>query len=210
MSCYMNLHKPHALSCVVYDTPYTEAKITNWATSNPSDPLILYGSYGCGKSLIANLLPRIMSPDSLVEVISADNKKDTAKKLEIFSSGTTFPIIFSAPFLIIDEFDNIQDDIQKSIKGMLEDFCRHGHLIITTNHLSKIDGGIVDRSTKIAIRFPKLDQWLPKFAHICHCEEVPMPEQKIALSILEGASSGREVYRRIEEYVRRYRRSIQS
>jgi DNA polymerase III delta prime subunit len=53
----------------------------------------------------------------------------------------------NSSIVILDEFDNMTDDAQKSLKNTMEEFSENTRFILTCNHLPKVNEAIESRCT---------------------------------------------------------------
>ena len=107
--------------------------------------LILEGGYGTGKSTIAAIIAadRLNDAAHCVEINGADWKDDTINKLKgVYSLAR---LNGEVPILIVNEVDRLKDK-QFTFRSFLDAHKGKLLVIMTTNCLSNVDGGIRDRS----------------------------------------------------------------
>ncbi len=142
--------------------------------------ILLYGTYGTGKTTLARLLPGIL------ETARATNVLETALAGEVtdalntpydyhacasgqnsvglvqgVQSKTSYISLNSSNlhYLILDELDNLTELAQASFKALMN--ATHVVYIMTTNNLNKIDQGIQNRSVLVDMNVPPPKYWRP-------------------------------------------------
>ncbi len=113
--------------------------------------IILEGGSGSGKSTIASVIAneRLGVSPSLYKLNGASCKGDTFDKMRrIFDFGRLCDEI---PIIIINEVDRLESK-QFEFRDFLDDNEQKILVVMTTNHLSKIDSSIVDRSDVFRMR----------------------------------------------------------
>ena len=113
--------------------------------------IILEGGYGCGKSTIAAIIAkeRLGTTASVYEINGDAWADDTLSKLRgIFHLARVCQEI---PIVIINEVDRLKDK-QFKLRDFMDEHNQRLLVIMTTNHLSNIDGSLVDRSDVFRVR----------------------------------------------------------
>jgi replication-associated recombination protein RarA len=121
--------------------------------SNGKSGIILYGSYGTGKTTYArifieeyersfggsakDLFVRHIECESSARVDSLINKMRNSIDLISFNKSDRH-------YIILDEVDNYKVERQEQLKGLLN--AKNAVFIMTTNHLNKVDKGLRSRS----------------------------------------------------------------
>lgn len=203
-------YAPTKLADVVFSDTYAKDQIDRYVNGLTLKPLLLYGPYGTGKSAIAELLPFAMVPtfqnhDRLWLV--GDGRKNFAARISAIENFAPLAAINSAGMrvVVIDEIDNMDASVQRSLKGHLDQFSKVCLFILTTNNLSKVDGGVRSRCKKIHIGKASPAAWAPRMRKILKAENVPVPSNQHLLNIA-AASKGdcRELLVDLEEFVFRF------
>lgn len=163
-------YTPKRPTDIVYDSDDTRNLVMNLITGQQAFPsygcngIVLYGSFGTGKSTLAAMLPDAIEQargghfaDATVEKISAENcGVDLISSLTIQAETLPFG---QYRYFILDEADLLSNPAKRSMKNLMD---KPGTVwVFTTNDLSGIDGGVKDRSHLIAFNAAPANRWLP-------------------------------------------------
>ena len=105
-------YAPKKLSDVVFSSTYAKDQIDRYAKGLTRKPIMLYGTYGTGKSLIAELLPYSITPDSqdfdLMWMIG-DVRRDFATKISTIETFAPMVAFNNAGIrvAVIDDFREV-------------------------------------------------------------------------------------------------------
>ncbi|ARU02785.1 AAA family ATPase [Yoonia vestfoldensis] len=143
---------PQTFSDLVFADEYTRQDLYDYVQyPQMCGNIILEGAYGSGKSTIAAIIAkeRLGSTPSVYELNGDAWTDDTLKTLcGTFNLARTCEEI---PIVIINEVDRLKDK-QYVLRDFLDEHTQRLLVIMTTNHLSNIDGSIVDRSDVFRVR----------------------------------------------------------
>ena len=128
--------------------------------------ILLHGPYGTGKTTTARLIPKLMEQARGGENAHYDLYKcaqgtnGTALILQI-QNATQYVSINNSGLIysVLDEVDNLTVAAQASLKAIMTG--SHGIFILTTNHISEIDKGVVNRCHIIHMMEAPPKDWLP-------------------------------------------------
>ena len=161
--------------------------------------IILHGPYGTGKTTLAELLPELMEKacggsEAQYEIYrcaqsmngtSLINKIQTATQLVSFNASGNH-------YSILDEMDNLTQAAQASLKAIMTGL--HGIFIMTTNDITAVDKGVVNRSHVIHMLVAKPQDWLPLVKRVIQaCGAALPPDQALIPVIAACNGSAREI-----------------
>lgn len=206
MANFEQHYAPACIAEIVYADDKTKATIIDHLLSDPTRPLLLHGLHGNGKTTIARAATRVLQPNIDpfdILWLDADCLHDYHKKSsEIESFASTVPVSSKKKVVIMDEFDNYSMDFQRTLKGLINRYQNNIQFIFTTNHVHKIDEGILSRSLQVEVAVPEPERWVTRFKSICKKEGVLPPSITVIKKLLLLCASGREVMAQIEHYVK--------
>ena len=171
--------------------------------------IILYGTYGTGKSTLAAMLPDAIEmqrggtkADARIEKITASNNgADLFASLALEAETMPFG---TYRYFVLDEADLITASAMRSLKTLMD--LRTTVWVLCTNHLGGIDPAVKDRSHEIAFNAAPANRWLPLARRIFsdfgvpHADETKIEElvalqngsaRKIANTLIELAQTVR-------------------
>jgi len=157
--------------------------------------LVLYGHYGTGKSTVATALT------SGKNVFYKNTRLNTG--IEVVRDEIT-PFILRAGFdlvadvsakkvVYLEEFEKASKDFQESLKALIDDYSHIVRFIFTTNHIGKVDGGVLSRCTSICFdpqndeeeRFLKSGQ-AKAIKRICLAENIDIADADIKSIVISN------------------------
>jgi replication-associated recombination protein RarA len=144
-SLWVEKYRPNELKDVVLPDEY-KLKFEQFIIDGIFPHLLFYGGAGGGKSTIARILvEKTADPD---DVLMFNGSSSTGidfirDVVEEFVKTPTFGS--KVKIVYIDEFDQLSNAAQVSLKNTMETYCDNARFILTTNYYFKVKPEIVSR-----------------------------------------------------------------
>lgn len=167
-------YEPKTLADIVFHSAQARETVENLADSGFGFPssgkngILLYGTYGTGKSALAKILPNIIEQnndgeEALVTYVEVAQGGDNgAAVIERIKAQTKLVVLGNAyHYFVLDEVDNLLTQSMLSLKSAMNTGAKNSIFILTTNNLSKVDGGVINRCKLVEFNAAKSEDWLP-------------------------------------------------
>ena len=163
--------------------------------------IILHGPYGTGKTTLAELIPALM--EKARAGATAHAHYDMYCCAQAMNGATLMNSIRAATqyvswnqsglhYSVLDEVDNLTEAAQASLKAIMTG--RHGIFIMTTNDITALDKGVVNRSHVIHMMVAKPQDWLPLAKRVIAACGAPVPPDAALIPVIAACNgSGREI-----------------
>ena len=161
--------------------------------------VLIHGNYGTGKTTTARLLPELIEVSKggnesiydFYECAQGMNGTSLIQKIQTRTSLISFNSS-GLHYCVLDEVDNLTDAAQASLKAIMD--CKHGIFFMTTNNITKIDKGIVNRSHVIHMLVANAQDWLPIFKRVIGSKGANCPPDPTLIRLIASCNgSGREI-----------------
>ena len=204
--------------------PHTKAKLeavldgTIRFPGNGVSALLLYGLYGTGKTTMANLLPGwiettkttdILKTVPIGKVVDTENPnfstypcaqgQNGAVMINNIQNQCSFVSWNTSGlhYVFLDEVDLLTPAASASLKAIMN--RQDVVFILTTNHLPKIDPGVINRSVILDLNAAPTPTWVTKIKEIyADSGLTPPPDQAIEGIIKAGNGSARTILTDLE------------
>lgn len=164
-------YTPTSINDVVYHSVTERQLIMDIANGDMQFPfagkngILLYGVWGTGKTTLANLLPNAIErgkggDDSYFKFVACEQGQNGANliaKLRNIASVIAFTHS-GYHYFVLDEVDNLTDAALASLKSAMN--MPNTIFIMTTNNISNIDAGILNRCERINCNAAPAQDWL--------------------------------------------------
>ncbi len=202
-------YRPQTIDDFVFATPKLETIIKRYTKSKSMLPLVLYGSYGTGKSLLADLIPKAIDGDdvivSRVNAEELNNAKDVRDK---FFRSPHYDKLFSTNgqknnYTVIEEV-NFDPKAKGALRVCLDGMAERELFIFTTNEVEKIDRGLLSRAEVVEVLPAPPDCFFPRAQHILRSEGVDLDDsvlRDVLETVYENDYDNRAYYRALDEII---------
>lgn len=161
--------------------------------------IILHGPYGTGKTTLACLIPELIEKarggsNAQFNLYRCAQGINGSSLMSQIQAATQF-VSFNASghhYSILDEVDNLTVAAQASLKAIMTGL--HGIFIITTNDITAIDKGVVNRCHVIHMLVARPQDWLPLVKRVIQACGAPVPPDSALLPVIAACNgSAREI-----------------
>ena len=153
--CWYRKYEPKVLADMVLSATmkkFTDGVLERGGLSNP---ILLFGKYGHGKTSFGKLLIRLLKIRSRIVGGGSDDSKGAIKN-EIFTFLNTRNQ--EKKMVLVDEFDGLSAPAKEMFKKLITSTGRDCSYIFTTNHIDNIPKAIVESRINVIDMTPKTEE----------------------------------------------------
>lgn len=202
-------YRPRSIDEYVFATPELERNVRRYVEGKTTLPLVLHGSHGTGKSLLAELIPKAIDGENVsvnnIHAEDLNNKKEVRTK---FSRAANFDRLFSVNgqrmgYTVVEEV-NFDPSAKGALRTCLDEMAGRELYIFTTNEVNKIDKGLLSRAEVIEVLPAPADKFLPRAQHILRSEGVDLDDAvicEVLEAIYDVEHDNRKYYKVLDEII---------
>jgi DNA polymerase III delta prime subunit len=200
-------YAPVGICDIVYHSDETRETIKDCVTGLNGFPvggkngILLYGVNGTGKSALAKILP------GLIEKERTGNGEPVVTYFGISQGGENGASVIEGirkrailvpynryHYFVLDEVDNLRAEAMDSLKSAMSIGGTECVFVLTTNRLTMIERGVIDRCITVEFNAAPATAWLPRFRQILNDYDVTHVSDEDVLRIIELCNgSAREI-----------------
>ena len=216
-------YEPASISDVIFGNSDSKMTIENIANGSFPFPyfgkngILFYGVWGTGKTTLAKLMPEV------IETAKSENGLVMPETFITCQQGFNGPQVMSLiqnqlnvsslngsgfHYFILDEVDNLTPAAQQSLKSAMN--TSRGIFVLTTNHISKLDKGFMDRCVLVEMNAASTSQLLPLALKIAATLEPKLDIRECVSAIQASNGSVRKLASNVLFEVLRKRKRLAS
>lgn len=172
--------------------------------------VLLYGVYGTGKTTLANMLPNAIEkgttghvqalPESYIGCRQGLNGVQVSQTIDKILSTQSLNAS-GKHYIILDEVDVLTKQAQESLKSSLN--TTRGIFVLTTNSVSKLDKGLLDRCILVEMNAADPEAYLPIAHKVVAAHDVILNDEELIPTIKGANGSLRNVINNVARQARR-------
>lgn len=204
-------YRPRSLDEFVFPNKQAEELAKAYGTGEITRPLILSGTNGSGKSLLAELIPRQI--EGFKPQVNRVRSTDLNSSNEVYSQFTrnkAFDNVFVVNnqkynYNIIEEV-NFDIKARDSFRVVLDEYRGIDMTIMTTNQIGKIDIGVRSRCETMQVPPCEPQVFFPRAKSIIDAEGYVIDDDALMAALeaaYEAKPDNRRYYQTIDEILRR-------
>lgn len=209
-------YEPQTLNDIIFGNHESKLRIYDLVTgaeplpSSGKSAILLFGTYGTGKTTMAKMLPDAIEKGKVgveanmpAEFIACQQGFNGPQVMDLISKITSRNSINSSGFhyIIIDEVDNLTKQAQASLKSALN--CQRCIFILTTNNLSLLDKGMLDRCVLVEMNAAQDSQLLPLAKQIANELAIEVSDDELLPTIVGANGSLRNLTHNVRRMMHR-------
>lgn len=209
-------YAPQQIGDIIWGNTESKLRIQDIVTgaemlpSSGKSAILLYGAFGTGKTTLARMLPSSIEKGRTGEELNFSyefiacqqglNGPQVMMLIEKILSKNSLNYS-GLHYFILDEVDNLTKLAQQSLKSALN--TNIGLFILTTNNVSTLDKGLLDRCVLVEMNAAPISEYFPLVKKLIGDMGVVMSDIDVIPTISAAKGSLRNLIHNVERLARR-------
>jgi len=211
-----NNHEPKTIDDIIFGNNESKLRIEDIVTGAEALPysgksaILLYGVFGTGKTTLAKMLPNhieygktkeeLVWPEEFITCQQGFNGPQVMALIDSILTRSSLNVS-GLHYIILDEVDNLTKQAQQSLKSALN--TTRGVFILTTNNLSQLDKGLLDRCVLVEMNAAHPNAYLDIAKSIANEVGVTLSNDELLPTIQAANGSFRNLFHNVGRLARR-------
>lgn len=196
--------KPACVNDLILPDAHTEKRVSQYAAGKRHGNIIFHGPKGTGKSATARVIAetRCQAAASTYPVPVYNGADfDDSSFTRMYNEWNWQRINgVEHPYVIIDEVDKLSVSLQQKLRAVL-DGTDIGNVILTTNHIHKVDEPLADRCDDIELPPINIDDWYDTAVEWLKHEGISVEDEVLREVLATNNGTIRDLKRTIEDII---------